>query len=405
MNYAGQTSNATPFQVATNSFGIFSINSSGSGPGVITAANGDLFSVNSPAYAAGSAIIWGTGIGSSPEDDGSAPPQQINLSNVPLSVYVGTQPATVTYRGRSTFTGEDQINFVIPPGIVGCYVPVTVAIRDIVSNFVMMPIGAAGQSCPDPVAASPSPTGNVTLMRSVAIGNTVDTIDSGQAFFGYPQLLTSGYIIPPFIGNPYSLPAGACIGDVTVSLFGDVFGVSVLDAGPAITITGPNGVQQLPASHLYSAQLASSSGGNAQSLYLNAGAFVVSGPGGADVGLFSQSFTIPTPLTWTNPSSISTVNRSAGLDVSWSGGDPDGFVQIAGVRITGNLLTFICNVPISDQHFTIPPFILLSFAPSTGTSTDSLRLSSTSSTAFSASGISSGTINSIVTISKNVTYQ
>ncbi len=126
VNYAGQTSNATPFQVATNSIGLFSINSSGSGPGVITAANGDLFSVNSPAYAAGSAIIWGTGIGSSPEDDGSAPPQQINLSNVPLSVYVGTQPATVTYRGRSTFTGEDQINFAIPPGIVGCYVPVTV---------------------------------------------------------------------------------------------------------------------------------------------------------------------------------------------------------------------------------------------------------------------------------------
>ncbi len=268
-----------------------------------------------------------------------------------------------------------------------------------------MPIGAAGQSCPDPVAASTSLTGNVTLMRSVAIGNTVDTTDSGQAFFGYPQLLASGYIIPPFIGNLYSLPAGACIGDVTASLFGDVFGGSVLDAGPAITIAGPNGVQQLPASHLYSAQLASSSGGNAQSLYLNAGAYVVSGPGVADVGPFSQRFTIPTPLTWTNQGSLVTVNRSAGLDVSWSGGDPDGFVQIAGVRVTGNLLTFICNVPISDQHFTIPPFILLSFAPSTGTSTDSLRLSSTSSTAFSASGISSGTINSVVTISTDVTYR
>jgi uncharacterized protein (TIGR03437 family) len=404
VTYAGQTSDGSAFQVTANSFGIFTINSTGFGQGVVTDANGQLLSVSAPAHPGESAIIWGTGIGASPGDDGSGPPPQINLSSLSLSVYVGTQQVRVTYGGRSAFTGEDQINFVVPPGFIGCYVPVAVEINTVVSNFITMPIGAVGQSCPDPaVNASQTPTGNISFVRNIAIASTVSTMDYGQAFFGNPQILASPYI-PPFFGNPYSLPAGACIGDVIAPLLEDVFG-SVLDAGPAITISGPAGVQQLLASHLYSGQLGSSSGVNTQSLYLNEGTYVVSGSGGVDVGPFSQDFSIPPPLTWTNQGSISIVQRSAGLDVSWSGGDPNGFVEISGVRIANNLLTFICNIPINEQHFTIPPFILLTLAPSTGTSADTLRISSTSSSAFAASGISSGTVNSIVTISKDVTYQ
>jgi uncharacterized protein (TIGR03437 family) len=94
--------------------------------------------VNSPATPGDIATIWGTGIGASPGDNGAAPPQQIDMPNLPLSVYVGTQAASVSYRGRAAFTGEDQINFVVPAGITGCYVPVTVQIGNIVSNFVTM---------------------------------------------------------------------------------------------------------------------------------------------------------------------------------------------------------------------------------------------------------------------------
>jgi len=67
------------------------------------------------------------------------------------------------------------------------------------------------------------------------------------------------------------------------------------------------------------------------------------------------------------------------------------------------VVPFLCNVSSSDQHFTIPAFVLLSVSPSE-TSTDTLWLSSISATAFVASGISLGTINSIVTIEKNVIY-
>jgi len=410
VSYNGQTSNTVSFQVTGNSFGIFTAGSTGFGAGIITDPNSQLYSVNSPASPGLAATIWGTGLGASAGDDGSGPPQQLDMTNLPVSVYIGTQRATVTYRGRSGFTGEDQINFVVPAGITGCYVPVAVQIGNIVSNFVTMPIAPAGQSCPDPVIQTstnfPPPTGNITLLRWTMIGTTTSTTDYGQAFFGRPQLLASPYI-PPAFDNRYSLPAGTCIGDVT---FPGVFDIltAPLDAGPAITITGPNGSQQLIAPALfalYDGQLGGGSDPSGQPLYLDPGVYTASGPGGtvvgAKVGPFSQDFTIPQPLSWTNQGDISIVDRSAGLDVTWTGGDPNGTVQIS----SDLLLTFICNANINAQHFTIPAFVLLSLPPSSGTSTDTLTLSATSATAFTASGISSGTINSMVTIVKNVIYQ
>jgi uncharacterized protein (TIGR03437 family) len=404
--YNGQTSNAVSFQVIANSFGVFTLNSTGFGVGVITGSNNKLYSANSPANPGNVATMWGTGIGASPGDDGSGPPQQIDMPDLPLSVYVGGHAATVTYRGRSGFTGEDQINFVVPSGITGCYVPVAVQIGNVVSNFVTMPSAPAGQSCPDPALPIPSlPTGNIALVRRTEIGMTTSTTDAGQAFFGSPQILAFPYV-PPISGNPYSLPAGTCIGDVTFPEFIDV-SVSALDAGSAIAIAGPGGSQQLLESALYSAQFGDGSGANAQPLFLNAGAYTASAPGGtqsealANVGPFSQNFTVPQPLTWTNEGSISTVDRSAGLEVTWAGGDPNGTVQITSDLAT----TFICNAKTSDQHFAIPAFVLLSLAPSSAPLADTLRLSAASTTAFTASGISSGTINSVVTIVKNVTYK
>ena len=412
VSYDGQASNASSFQVIANSFGIFTAASTGSGAGIITGANNQLYSVNSSAQPGDAATIWGTGIGASPGDDGSSPPQQIDMPNLPLSVYVGAEQATVTYRGRSGFTGEDQINFVVPPGVTGCYAPVAVEIGNIVSNFVTMPIAPAGQSCPDP--APPIllnvPTGNITLGRSIVIGSATITTDGAQAFFGDPQILAFPFIAP-FFSNPYSMPTGTCIGDVTFPEFIDVL-TNALDVGPAITISGPNGSQQLLAPG-YDLQLGGGSGANAQPLFLSAGAYTVSAPGGtesisaANVGPFSQNFTIPQPLLWVDQGNISTVDRPAGLDVTWAAGDPNGTVQIAGsVQTTnGGLVTFLCNAVTSNKHFTIPAFVLLSLPPSSGISTDTLRLSATSTTVFTASGISSGTINSLVTIVKNVTYQ
>jgi uncharacterized protein (TIGR03437 family) len=407
VTYNGQTSNTVSFQVIAHSFGIFTVNSASIGAGIITGANRQLYSVHSPANPGAAATIWGTGIGASPADDGAAPPQQIDMPNLPLSIYVGTQLAAVTYRGRASFTGEDQINFVVPSGITDCNVPVAVQIGNVVSNFATMPIAPAGQSCPDPAPpvptlANPSSalTGNITLTRTTLIGTTTSTTDYGQAFFGDPQVNAFPYV-PPFFGNPYSVPAGTCIGSVTFPPLIDTL-EGPMDVGP-ITINGPNGSQQLPTFPSFSpAQLGGGSGANAQPLFLSAGDYTASATAGTEVygavGAFSQNFTIPQLLTWTNQGSISTVDRSAGLDVTWAGGDPDGTVQITGD------VAFICNAKISDQHFTIPAFVLLSY-PAAISPAGNLTLGTVSTTAFTASGISSGTINSVVLFVKSVTYQ
>jgi uncharacterized protein (TIGR03437 family) len=417
VNYNGQTSNTVSIQVAANSFGIFAVSSSGvdsldytrgPGVGVITGANGQLYSLNSAAHAGDVATLWGTGIGASPGDDGSAPPRQIDMPDLPLSVFAGNQKVNVLYRGRTGFTGEDQINFVIPPGVAGCYVPVAVQIGNIVSNFVTMPIAPAGQSCPDPArpVRQISTTGNILLRRYTMIGTETSTTDGGSVFFGDPQILAFPYY-PPVVGNPYSLPAGACSGGITYPGVFDIL-TSELNAGPAITITGPNGVQQIvtavPNSGTYSP---AEFGGGANPLYLDAGAYTASGPGGTNVapvvgwvvGPFAQNFTIPPPLTWTNQAGINTVDRSMDLDVTWDGGDPNGTVQITGY------VGFVCNAKNSNHHFTIPAFVLLSLPPSSEALPGYISLGTVSTTPFTAPGISSGTINSVVTIVKTVTYQ
>jgi uncharacterized protein (TIGR03437 family) len=398
--YNGQTSNAVSFQVVAHSFGIFTVGSSPNGAGIITGMGG-LYSVNAPAKPGDAASIWGTGIGASPGDNGTAPPPQVDMPSLPLTVYVGGQDAEVVYRGRSGFPGEDQINFTVPGGVTGCYIPVAVLIGNVVSNFATMPIAPAGEKCPDPAPSGPNdPAGNITLLRSKAIvGNSADW---GFASFGEPQWFEPLPTQPVF-GWPFylqvSLPPGACIGGIAVSPFIDVLGAA-LDAGP-ITITGPNGSRQLNLGFAvyYSMLLGGGPGQHAPPFYLEAGDYSVSSPGGPDVGAFSQSFTIPEPISWTNADAIQSVDRSAGVQVTWSGGDPNGTVQISGA-----FGTFICTARTSDQRFTVPPLVLLS-VPASGGTPESFILSSTSSTAFSAPGINSGSIDSTVMITKKVAYQ
>ena len=394
--YNGQTSAAASFQVVPSSFGIFAQNQAGSGPGIITNTNYQVLGLTSALHPGDEAIIWGTGLGASPGDDGTKPPTQTNLSNLNVSVYVGSTQVTPDYQGRSFFTGEDQINFKIPSGVLGCHVPIAVQIGTIVSNFVTMPIAAAGSNvCSDPTGPTTSDLsqyasqgtvtiGSVGLTRTTStitlptLGTQTTTSDGGSASFvkyNYQQLNVASN---PF--NTYTF--GAC----TVYTFRgsaggttDVIQPTYLDAGSAITITGPNGTKQLPKETStfngqntisYFASLGSSSPGP---LYLTPGSYSVTGPGASGgVAAFSQNITLPASLTWTN-SNISTINRANGQQITWTGGDPTSDVVIEGLSLVlgtapdgsdsvGAL--FFCTAPQSALQFTIPPVVLLSLPAS-----------------------------------------
>ena len=94
------------------------------------------------------------------------------------------------------------------------------------------------------------------------------------------------------------------------------------------------------------------------------------GAGGADVPAFTASVTLPGPaLSFDNIDSVGpNIDRTQGVTVNWSGGDPNGFVNIVGTstNVTGTATnnvtlqgSFSCTAPVSAGTFTVPSFVTL----------------------------------------------
>jgi trimeric autotransporter adhesin len=111
VTYNGQSSAAAPITVVRSSFGIFAVNQSGTGPGVLQNVNSESDRPpNSPTQSAqpGQVIIlWGTGLGpvTGIETGGPLPGDMPSLD---VHVWVGAKEAAIQYRGRSgCCTGDD----------------------------------------------------------------------------------------------------------------------------------------------------------------------------------------------------------------------------------------------------------------------------------------------------------
>ncbi len=441
------------FKVVDHSFGINSVNQSGSGPGIVDNSSYNLITQNSAAQAGDVIIIWGTGLGAvtGNEADGPLPGNQPNLR---AKVYVGPEQAKITYQGRSgCCAGVDQIDVEVPAGVTGCHVPVAVEIdgaHDIVSNWVTTSVAAPGANrvCSDATGPSSGSLltflekggsfGFVGLSRRTSTSPalpppfgtgspTTTTTDSGSADF--VKYTPEQFSIAENIFQSYTI--GACI--VTVfngqsPIFIDPTTPVGLDAGKVININGPNGAKQLPpdASNKgsYSATLGGGSGPNILPLYLDQGSYAIdNGAGGADVKGFKFSLTVPPPLTWTNMNSVGPVIRANGQLVTWTGGDSNGIVTISGDSIVltsdsnGNSAIgafFTCTAPVSAGQFNIPAPVLLSLPPSTaitlapGVSIDVGSLSVGTSSlpvTFTATGIDYGFSGSSISSSKTLGYQ
>jgi uncharacterized protein (TIGR03437 family) len=124
--YRGTRGFGTSFAVTGSSFGIYTTDSSGFGPGIVTGTDFKTKTFGSPARAGEVLIAWGTGLGAIATGDTTAPATPKQFPNV--EVFVGNSRATVSYAGRSgCCAGLDQIAFQAPDTVVqGCFVPVTV---------------------------------------------------------------------------------------------------------------------------------------------------------------------------------------------------------------------------------------------------------------------------------------
>lgn len=407
------TSAPQSFQVAASSFGVFTMNAAGSGPGVITNPDGKPFGLVTAANPDDPAVVWGTGLApvTGNEANGALPG---DLTSVPVEVFVGATKANVTYRGRSgCCAGLDQIVFTTP-NVLGCRVPVVVKINSVVSNSSTMAIAAKGsRTCSDPGGPSAADlqkfsqngysVGAVSLSRvgtSITVpflGSITTNADLGAATFTRftPQQLDA-------TANPFGT---AQIGSCTVSYYKGSSSSSVdpllpktLDAGSAIGVNGAGGSKSLAKSVTagqigYGGLLSSATTG-----YLDPGTFTATGPGGPEVGGFSASVTIPANMNWTNQS-ITDVTRANGQLITWTGGDPSGQVMISGTSSNGAATDsvgagFICFAKSSDNQFTVPAQVLLALPASatvSGVPTGSLLVGTYGAPkSFTASGLDAG---------------
>jgi uncharacterized protein (TIGR03437 family) len=441
----GQSSQPFPVTVVPSSFGIFTANEGGTGPGAFYNIDGttgaptanNIFSSAMPGQII---TLFGTGLApvASPSAEGQAGPPTYDVRTAPLNytvqVWVGNQQvpqSNIQYAGRSSYTAEDQIDFTVPAGIDGCYNNVAVVAGPtgnlVVSNFPTLSVSASGGPCKDgdgidmsTLVAPMTANGHVNLAGISLLSNYLilslgggitqlpfdnDTLNGEIAQFTQTELEQSlgltlvpsanSCAVSPFFGlNP--VPTDPVLAQLTY-----------LNAGTDLTLTGPNSVPgtnpaMVPMNangHGYGALVGGStianllSGNSTPPFYLtesdvvNPATYMVSGAGGTQVGAFSGSVSVPGPLTlgssgfgWNESQGAvsSGVSLSGGLTITWSGGDPNGFVDITGISssyvgagtpssVTPGII-FECMAPTSAGSFTIPPPVLAAL-PTSGSST------------------------------------
>ncbi len=428
----GQQSLPVNVTVVPSSFGAFTLNQAGSGPGVIqnyiSNTSQPVNTITTPATAGQTVILWGTGLGAITTPDAGPPSTSpVNMqSTLNVKVWVGTQLASVAYAGRSgCCSGIDQVVFSVPQGVQGCYLPVAVEAGGVVSNFTSMAVEpSAGAGCSDPdgidsadiklAASSGSARLGVVDLTHISLalvaGSKATPIVSDTAYGVFGTYSTAQ--LQDSLGITQSPSIGGC----TVSQFQglnplpvDPIKPSAQDAGSSLSISGPNGTQKISgaAAGIYAATV----GGvpldqiltaKATPAYFQAGSYTVTGTGGSSVGSFSAQIAVPTEVTWTNESSITAIDRTKDLNITWSGGSPGQFVTISGTAsVTSGGLgpsatspgnAFLCIANAADGSFTVPSWVLQTLPNTKGQIAASFLLVGTQTpvSKFSASGLDDG---------------
>jgi len=454
LTYNNSASDPIAFQVVKSSFGAFTLNSLGYGTAFITNANNGLVTLLNSARPGDSVSIWSTGLGPVSGNE-AAGPLPGNLKNLKMNVWVGGQPATVTYAGRSDCcAGLDQLTIKIPTTVQGCFVPLAVQVNGVISTFPSIPIAPKGGTCSDPAGITSamlqnvasgenSKMGTILLSRFTAnfanlplIGNVAISEDAGSAFFyTYAPFELLGSRGVTALNTFGSCSLWQCSGPTCVP-DQQALGLPGLDAGSSINLSGPNGAMKLAKSSTgnYGASLG---GGGIPGLtnnpppYLDPGGYTIKGPGGSTVQAFTANLSISSsPISFQaqqNGSTVAeccsnasltggTISRSSDLDITWSGGDPNGYAAIFGTSTTDApqvTASFACLEKNSIGHFTVPSWVL-SGMPASGTLSQAginvsngflLMGSYPHFTSFNAPGLDFGFAASLVVSGTNEEYQ
>jgi uncharacterized protein (TIGR03437 family) len=334
--------------------GLFSQTSDGRGPGAVLnyVPEQKAYAINTPGATinpSGTLVIYGTGFGrvTNPPADGVAAGAAEQKTIITPVVTIGGRPATVQYSGLApNYVGLYQINAVIPTGTPeGCYLPVTVAFGTNVSNTVT--IGVTNNRVNCSVATSGSTglflggsfgyaafskiTMQIPLVNPLLFPQPNDRID---AFFRrYQTRVPTSYVLFPPVGggcNIWLFKSDSAPTDMSVTT--DVG----LNAG-TLTLSRTGSSQALGSKQTgeYSYEFTPN--------FVQAGAvWTLSGSGGADVGAFSVTQTLPSPLFAVRDfgAGSGVFSQSSPLNLSWTcpdSSDPVG-VEVASFNFDTKLM-------------------------------------------------------------------
>ena len=125
------------------------------------------------------------------------------------------------------------------------------------------------------------------------------------------------------------------------------------------------------------------------------------------VGPFRVNLTLPAALNWTNMDAIENVARTSDLSITWSGGDPNGYVLIVGGSSgTVSGAAFSCIERANAGRFSVPSYVLSSLPATTGSSIGILSVNNTTvPVTFTATGLDLGTVTGSTGFNKTVNYR
>ncbi|MBK9169675.1 MAG: hypothetical protein IPM24_19755 [Bryobacterales bacterium] len=398
VTYQGANSDLAPIQVAAARPGLFTIDQRGTGPlaAFLYEPNGRAAgwsNVHLSARPGDLVSIWATGLGPITTPDNEIPP----VGNLPVDVEVlvgGVPSPSVQYKGRSPgFAGIDQINFTVPEGVSGCYVPVTVLVDGVAGSYGTLSVYSQGNDCADAhsyarqeMAEVRGPlifgSGNLELMRLHLFAPFLPSeglvIDRIRGFFREQADQRFLYAWPPVPAAP---PLGTCamyhfkMNTELELLPVDFDRLRPMEAGLEMTVTGPGGTKTLPFVYRqgYQGFLWEYGNGDSQP-YLAPGEYTLrNGSGSPDVGAFQASIRVREMIRWTNREQIQVVDRNQPLTVTWTGGDPEAEAAVimgVGSRLEeSQRVTFVCTADPAAGTFTIPAHVTASLPPAPAVAT------------------------------------
>jgi hypothetical protein len=307
-----------------------------------------------------------------------------------LHIYVGGVEASILYQGSAGYPGVNQINLTIPqPAPTGCFVSLVAVIGSMLNHVVTLPINNGGGACFEALTGltgnQVSPPGGQTLRAGlVALGVTNSPGSGGtRSVTNYADAAFEKYTGLYAPSTDLVSPGGCIVRDLTPV---PIPGITGLDPG-TITLTGPNGLSMTLASQFgikgaFYANLA------VGAIPQSGGSFTFTGSGGADVGPFTATINLSPLLAWTNTSAAATIDRTQGLLLTWTGGNPGTYVYIGGTSLSTPTLGvgYTCLAPVDAGQFTVPSYILSALpAGNGGTSLQNVLYST-----LSASGLDVG---------------